>query len=93
MIWWLSFADPDKPAGQQFLGACLVEAPAFVLAAFVARARGCNPGGECRGFEIPPDLAREHGLGPEVMDRLFSKAELDDLFGPLVNPDTGEGVP
>ena len=25
--WWLSFADSRRPAGSQFLGACLVRAP------------------------------------------------------------------
>lgn len=58
--WWLSFCDPARPAGQQFLGACIVEAVDEITAVKVAHALGINPGGEV-AFK---------GLVNEKMDQL-----------------------
>lgn len=75
MRWWLSFADPELPAGQQFLGVAIVQAPDFVMAARVAKTYGCNPGGEVRGWEIPDDYD-----GPELpLNRLLTKDEMTTL--------------
>lgn len=57
-LWWLSFCDPELPAGRQFLGACIVPGGHVADAAREARARGCNPGGEVKGHEIPEDSAK-----------------------------------
>lgn len=46
MRWWLSFADPTRPKGQQFLGVCIVEAVDEISAIKVAHALSINPGGE-----------------------------------------------
>jgi hypothetical protein len=71
--WWLSFADPERPAGQQFLGVAIVEAPDFIYAARLAKTVGCNPGGEVRGWEVPQEA-------PELpMNRLLSRQEMEDL--------------
>jgi hypothetical protein len=51
--WWLSFVDTDLPAGSQFLGAVMVEAPNFLLAVQEALLRGINPGGEVQGQDLP----------------------------------------
>lgn len=48
-LWWLSFATEDA-----FLGACIVEAPDFRSALVASHAKGLNPGGECKGYEIDP---------------------------------------
>jgi hypothetical protein len=69
-FWWLSFCDPHKPEGSQFLGACIVEAPAMELAAPAAWLLGCNPGGEVMIVEVeimPP---------PEFVGRLMDRAEI-----------------
>lgn len=55
MMHWLSFADGERSEGQQFLGACVVEAPSFLLAVFRTYELGINPGGEVMGIEIPPE--------------------------------------
>jgi len=53
--WWLSFADPTRPTGTQFLGACIIpKAPNVMIAALKAKAHGCNPGGEVAGFPFDP---------------------------------------
>ena len=73
---WLSFADPGRPKGTQFLGAVIVEAPSFAAAVGLAHMLGCNPGGECQGAEYPDDVpvppAEFHG-------RLLDKAEIARL--------------
>lgn len=74
-FFWLSFADPEKPKGTQFLGAAVVHAPEFLLAVRVARLLGCNPGGEVQGMEIPDDYT----VPPEFTYKLLSKADVDRL--------------
>ncbi len=64
--WWLSFADANG-----FLGVCVVEAPDFEAAFKRARAVGCCPGGECRGWALPPEAGREYPL-----DQLMNREEL-----------------
>lgn len=51
---WLSFCDPDRPTGSQFLGAVLLECfgdPG--LAASECWMLGVNPGGEMLMIEVP----------------------------------------
>jgi hypothetical protein len=71
---WLSFCDPGRPRGSQFLGCSIVEAPDFLAAVTTAHALGCNPGGECQGVEfttpIPP---------PEYVGRLLDRVEAGRL--------------
>jgi hypothetical protein len=58
MMWWLSFCDPDKPEGTQFIGACIVEADDIIAATMLAHCLGINPGGEVAGVAFdrdPPD--------------------------------------
>lgn len=57
MAWfWLSFADPERPTGEQFLGVAIVEAPSLWLAGIAAAGQGVNPGGECRLWELPGEI-------------------------------------
>lgn len=71
-IFYMSFADPERPAGTQWLGACVVEADTFIDAVAHARKVGCNPGGEVMGGEVP----EERRPSPEFFDRLLT---LDDV--------------
>lgn len=68
--WWMSFCDPEKPKGQQFLGVVVVEAPGFMHAHQKAWELGVNPGGEIQAFRV-------EGVPNEFHDRLLSRAELE----------------
>lgn len=78
-IHWLSFCDPDRPKGTQFLGAAIVEGENFLVAVMNAHALGCNPGGEVQGHTVAACVApliRAHWIG-----RLLTREEcaaLDD---------------
>lgn len=80
--WWLSFADPDLPAGSQFLGVSIVsiqDGGDIADAALEAYNRDCNPGGECLGGPLPGEPAAKW------RNRLLSKVEakaLGDLAWP-----------
>lgn len=54
-LFWMSFCDPDRPKGRQFIGVALVEAPTLPDAITTAWRTGCNPGGEVQSTEIPID--------------------------------------
>jgi hypothetical protein len=74
--WWLSFCDPTKPEGQQFLGACIVQARGFFTATLQAHRLGCNPGGECRGSGPIP---LEHKIKERWVNRLLTKEECEEF--------------
>ncbi len=73
--WWLSFCDPDRPEGNQFLGIAIVLADDFLSACFLARLTGCNPGGEVMGAPLPDSLE----LDRTNMHRLLSRAEAEEI--------------
>lgn len=63
-LWWLSFADPEKPQGTRFLGVAIVEIEDVegqdlrdraVTVVRKAHALGCNPGGEVASTELHLD--------------------------------------
>ena len=68
--WWMSFCDPDKPKGQQFLGVAIVEAPGFIHAHQKAWALGINPGGQIQASQVD-------GVPAEYHDKLLSLADLE----------------
>lgn len=76
-MWWLSFADPDLPRGERFLGVCIVPADNRDHAIEKAHLYGCNPGGEVLCIPIPPDLQRLLPKGFEK--RLLTSADVDEL--------------
>lgn len=84
---YMSFCDPNRPKGTQFLGACVVEVPACpdyeFIAPMEARMQGCNPGGEVMMVAIPKE--REDMVKPEMMNRLLTRAELEAAWGPVHN--------
>jgi hypothetical protein len=81
-LWWLSFADADKPPGQAFLGVAIVHTDTDSLIAAVRKAHelGCNPGGEVMGYLIEAtDSVPASSIG-----RLLSREEAESL--PCVEP-------
>lgn len=76
-MYWLSFADPGKPEGQQFLGAVIAPCDDFIAAVAYAHAHGVNPGGECKGaqFDRPPWLEED------LIGRLLSKTVIEARMG------------
>lgn len=56
-IFWLSFADPKRPRGEQWLGAAIVRARNSWEAIAEAHLLGCNPGGEVLFVALPPQQA------------------------------------
>jgi hypothetical protein len=79
--WWLSFADPARPPGEQFLGVVIVDdCPGLVTARVrMAEAGVVSPGGEIRaaGFDPaqgPGDQAAALARLPRL--RLLSLADL-----------------
>lgn len=77
---WLSFCDPKKPEGEQFLGVSIVEAPHFTLAAPTAWTLGCNPCGEVQITELPPDVDFHASWLGRLIDRA-TIAKHDTLEG------------
>ena len=83
MMLWLSFCDPAKPAGSQFLGACIVEVPGHpdervccARAIAAAWEHGCNPGGEVESYQLPAekeDFCRPH------LNRLMNRREAERI--------------
>lgn len=73
--WWLSFADGDKPKGQQFLGVAVVHALGLGDATMQAHRLGINPGGEVLGIPAPAWVKPPQ----EYTHRLLTKAEAQSL--------------
>jgi len=73
--WWMSFVDPDKPAGKRFLGVAIVEGRSFKEAHWMSsHVWHCNPGGEIEATDVS-EIAYKIPL--EKRNRLLSKKELD----------------
>lgn len=51
--WWMSFVDNDRPEGDKFVGACIVQAHGVVTAAMQAHDKKCNPGGAVQAVPFP----------------------------------------
>jgi hypothetical protein len=73
--WWLSFCDPKKAAGSQFLGVAIVKGNNILNASQEAWNLGCNPGGEVCGdvFEANEVLAPER-----FRNRLLTASEIEE---------------
>lgn len=71
-VFWMSFADPDKPKGEQFLGVIITRALGAAHAMVKTHQLGINPGGEiyCIALEDASDIRPEH------FDRLLKTNEL-----------------
>lgn len=77
MPWYyLSFCDPGKPEGEQFLGATVIEADNHFLAVPVAHRLGVNPGGEVKFIEIPISSSSELPLEAQKYVNKFVPSEI-----------------
>ncbi len=68
MMYYMSFADSNKPTGEHFLGATIVKAEDPHTATKRAWELGINPGGEICFVAIP---ANEKEELPEVVQKYF----------------------
>lgn len=73
--WWLSFADADRPKGEQFLGVAIVPAHDLIGAIKVSHALGCNPGGQVLGQPLDPPRP----IPPEHLERLLDRDAIGRL--------------
>lgn len=72
--WWLSFCDPKRPRGTQFLGACLVEADSMPEALSASWSHKCNPGGEVLAYEVPAQY--QHNIQRFELNTLLSEQQI-----------------
>lgn len=87
-LYWMSFCDPEKKPGTQFLGACIVDAnysgdrradsEASMRAAWH---HGCNPGGEVQSMKLPDEMA---ALVPEQFKYVLMSKERCEQFDRLM---------
>lgn len=75
-LWWLSFTDPARPLGSQFLGVAIVEAIGHSDAVTKAWTLGVNPGGEVASFGDPLSL---DAIAPEWRNRLLTREEAESI--------------
>lgn len=79
-MYWLSFCDPYRPKGQQFLGVAIVQTDNFAEALSEAWRLKINPGGEARGMFLPEAC---HAMVGDSVGRLLSQAEAQHLADAL----------
>lgn len=83
MPWfYLSFADPRRPKGTQWLGGCYVEVTAkgedgMRAALITSHVHRINPGGEVQITELPKGLI-DRVAAPRNRWRLLNREELDE---------------
>lgn len=75
--YWLSYCDPSKPRGKQFLGVAVVRAHGVVTAAQRAWKLKINPGGEMVCYDLPDGMIET--IPENLRERLLTKAEAESL--------------
>lgn len=75
--WWLSFVDPARAPGTQFLGAVALEVPNNVDPIVHAHAVGVNPGGEVAFVFMEPE--RVAAIPHNMRNRLLTKEEAKSI--------------
>lgn len=78
---YMSFVDNHRPAGDQFVGALLLEADSLEEAITASWLLELNPGGEIAAVEIPAAVGR---IPDSFMNRLLTKAEAEALPAPEI---------
>lgn len=68
---WMSFCDPAKPKGSQFLGVIIMRSPGIAHAIDRSHRMGINPGGEIFSYVTDPS-----DIKPEHFDQLLTKEML-----------------
>lgn len=76
---WMSFCDPNKPTGEQFLGVALVDADSLAEAVTLSHLHGCNPGGEIQTVELPHGSIPPEMRGPMAAAPRGTLLSRDDL--------------
>lgn len=71
---YMSFTDPDRPEGQEWLGGCIVPASTMAEALTVSHLLGCNPGGQASCCDVPNDVV----LKPDYIGRLLDRFEIEE---------------
>ena len=77
-LFWLSFADPGRPEGTQFLGVAIIQGSTLAAAITRSHLLKVNPGGQ---VGILGPIEAEY-IAPEWRDRLLSAAEIDAIPEP-----------
>jgi hypothetical protein len=80
-LYWLSFADAEKPKGEQWLGGTFVEVKGSGkdgLAQAIVRAHnlGINPGGQIKSMEVPAAVtarARQRAVDDGSFEKLVGR--------------------
>lgn len=85
-LFWLSFADPDKPSGSQFLGVVVIRAASYPLAVHETHRLGINPGGEVLGVELDAQAAENAAL---PRNRILTREECDTFGHQCVRTNDG----
>lgn len=78
--WYLSFADPNRPTGTQFLGGLYIDAPSLPDALTKSHLLGLNPGGEVMFVEMPMEFFEN--VPEDMRLRLLSREELEGPASP-----------
>lgn len=73
-LWWLSFADPKKEPGSQFLGVIIIRARGMREAMSDCWDQGINPGGEVRGVDLG-----NPNIHPKYLGRLLTKEQAEEV--------------
>lgn len=73
--WWLSFADPKKPKGEQFLGVIITMGGGVGEITQKLWDMGINPGGEVQAVPYPDG---EDPPPEQYRNKLLSKAQLEE---------------
>lgn len=77
--YWLSFCNPDLPAGSQFLGAVAIEVAEGNDPVSTAWDKGLNPGGEVAIVgPLSEELVFAH-VPPDKRNCLLSRAEAENV--------------
>ena len=70
-VMWLSFCDPDKPKGSQFLGVIVIRALGLSDAILKTHSMGINPNGQIMSYVMDDDEIK-----PEHFNQLLSAEQL-----------------
>jgi len=80
--WWLSFADADRPEGEQFLGGLFLRGSTLAGVITESHVRGLNPGGEVQTIELPPEV----DVPAPWAERLLSREEIAEMDRQMLDP-------
>lgn len=75
-MWWLRFVDPDRPEGDQFVGAAIANGETFAEAVFWAKRNDlCPYNVEIKGTPIPSNI--EFRIPDHFFLRILTREEAE----------------